>query len=501
MQPGIATAGDVAPLVFELTRAIRARRVHPVTHPVVAEAQRRCQSAWQLLAASSREFVLEVSGAGLILGNGVRITAPGAEELADELRVRRVLRLQIHGEPGAGEIALLVEALAREPEALVHQGGLAELLRASGARAIEAVPHTPDRDGSGSASAERNAFLTQQIAELVRRLSELERCDDLASYNLTANKIETCVDALVRAKRSIEAYRAALVLARHASDHDQRSDAIRREAGDRLGRLARRDELLDAIVEQACGASGLASVQASQVLIAIGGVAVPRLLRLLESRKDGSRARLTQLLIALGDAALAQVVEELAAQQPDRARRAARLLGEMQNPKGVAFLADALGAPDRSLARDAAQALARIGDDAAVQALIGGLSRGDEVAEVCAGCLGGSRHPAALKALFELIDPRSRGTEKLRRSAIHSLGRIGNPAALAGLKRILDHAPFFGAARVRSLRVAAAEAIGQLGGKPASDALRAHLRRGDPAVRQACQVASRRIEGPAKRET
>jgi HEAT repeat protein len=501
MQPGKATAQDVAPLVFELTRAIRARRVHPAAHPVVTEAQRRCESAWQRLSAGSCEFTLEVSGAGLALEDGERIAGPGTEELADELRVRRVLRLQVHGAPAAAEITLLVEALAREPEALVHQGGLAALLRSSGARAIEAVNHTPNRDSASSASAERNAFLTQHIADLVQRLSELERCDSIASYNTTANRIDVCVDLLVHAKRSIDAYRAALVLARHATDHDQRSDAIRREASERLIRLARKNDLLDEVVEQACGASSLASVQASQVLIAIGAVAVPRLLRTLQGSKEGTRSRVTQILVALGDAAVPQVIEELAAQQPERARLAARLLGEMQNPKGVPFLADALGATDLALARDAAQALARIGDHAAVQALIGGLGRGDEVSVICAGCLGGLRHSAALPALSALVDLRSRRTESVRRAAIQSLGRIGNPTALTDLKLILDHAPFFGAARARSLRVAAAQAIGQIGGNSAVQALRAHARRGDFAVRQACEEASRRLASAAKRET
>jgi hypothetical protein len=501
MQLGKATAQDVAPLVFELTRAIRARRVHPATHPAVTEAQRRCELAWQELATGPREFALEVSGAGLALVDGVGIGGPSAEELANELRVRRVLRLQVHGEPTAGEIALLVDALAREPEALVHQGGLAALLRSSGARAIEAVNHTLDRDSASSASADRDAFLMQHVADLVRRLSELQRCDDLASYNLTANKIDTSVDVLVHAKRSIDAYRAAVVLARHASEGGQRSDAIRREASDRLTRLAHKDELLDEVVKQACGAAGLASVQAAQVLIAMGAAAVPRLLHTLETRKDGTRTCVTQILVTLGDAAVAHVINGLSAQQPERARRAARLLGEMQNPKGVMFLADALGALDLGLARAAAQALARIGNDAAVRALVGGLAHGDEVGVICAGYLGGLRQSAAVPALASLADLRSQRSESVRRAAILSLGRIGNPGALTGLRKILDHAPFFGAARVRNLRVAAAQAIGRIGGDSAVQALRAHSRRGDSAVRQACEEASRRLASSSKLET
>jgi HEAT repeat protein len=420
--------------------------------------------------------VLEANDTGLFLPKGVRLTGPGADELAANLRARRVPRLELREQSGSDALARLVEALAREPESSA-------------------------REESPASNAERNAFLTQHIADLVRSLSELERCDDLASYNLTANRVETSVDVLLRAKRSIDAYRAALVLARHTTDRDQRSDAIRREAGERLGRLAHRVELLDAVIEQACGPSGLASVQASQVLIAIGALAVPRLLRSLSDRKDAVRARVTQVLIALGDAALAQVIDELAAQQPERARRAARLLGDMQNPKAVSFLADALSAPDTALARESAQALVRIGDEASAQALIAGLARADEVAEACAGCLGGLRHPASLPALAALADERSKRSENVRRAAIASLGRIGSPAALARLKKILDHAPFLGAAKLRALRVAAAQAIGQIGGNSAAEVLAAHARRGDPAVRQACQEAARRLASATKRKT
>lgn len=499
MQSGRATAADLAPLVFELTRAIRARHLHPAGHPVAEAALQRCDSAWRELGAAARELSLGPGEPGLVLEGGARITGPGADELADEMRARRVQRLRFRGEPSAAELAAVVEALAQEPEALAQQGGLDAALRACGARSVEAVARAPDRDGS--ASREQSGFLAQHIADLVRRLSELESCDDLASYNLTANKIDSSVDVLVRAKRSMEAYRAMLVFARHATDPRTRSDAIRREAGDRLGRLAHKDELLDAVVEQACGDKGLASVQASQVLIAIGSIAVARLLRSLETRKDGSRARVTQLLIALGDAAIAQVVDELGSAQPERARRAARLLGEMQNPKGVCFLADALAGPDPSLAREAALSLARIGDDAALQALLRGLRGSNEVAEACAGCLGSLRRPAALPALYELIDERRGRSESVRRAAIQALGRIGNPAAIRSLKEVLDRAPFFGAARVRELRVAAAQAIAQIGGVTAFQALRAHESRGDPSVSRACQEGLRRLAGAAASRT
>ncbi len=41
MRPDTATQEDLAPLVLELARALRARHVHPSGHPVVADSIRR----------------------------------------------------------------------------------------------------------------------------------------------------------------------------------------------------------------------------------------------------------------------------------------------------------------------------------------------------------------------------------------------------------------------------------------------------------------------------
>ncbi|HTO70951.1 MAG TPA: hypothetical protein VMR31_13905 [Myxococcota bacterium] len=484
---------DLAPLVLELARALRARRAHPPGHPVVVDGLARAASIWRALGAAG-PVELAVRGAGLARTDGSAIEGAGVAELAGELRARGVARIALSGEPELGQ---LVETLARDPAELGAAGGAAQALREAGARGVELHGATPKSDGApepAAASDEPSGFLGQHIAELVRNLAELERCDDLGGYNLLANKIEVCVDVLVRAKRVLDGYRAALVFARHATTPGVRGDALRREAGDRLRRLATSEVLLDAIVEQACVATGLASVQANQVLIAIGAPAVGALLRHCAAARDASRERAAQTLIAMGDVALVAVVDELRSGASERARRGARLLGEMQNPRGVEFLADALRSDDAQLAREAARALARIPTDSAVRALVAGLRLAPAVAETCAGCLGGMRQTAAARALGELLDLDREVADGLRREAIRSLGRLGSAEALNRLKRVLDHAPLFGRARFRALRVAAAQAIGQIAGPVAIQALHPHARRGDPEVRQACAEAIRRIE-------
>jgi HEAT repeat protein len=487
------SADELAPLVLELARAARARRVHPIGHPVVVDALQRGATSWRAVAGSEDEVELDIGDLGLQVAGGQRLSCPGAVELADDLRARGVTRLRLTGQAQAQDLSLLIETLTGDSAAVITAGGAPEALRSSGARGVELLGEARE-DEEEPESDEAGSFVTQHVAQLVRQLADLERSDDIGGYNLIANKVTACVDVLVRAKRCVDGFRAALVFCRHAGDREGRSEGIRREATDRLRRLATSSALLDAIVEQACTANGLASVQASQVLIAIGPPAVGTLLRYCEKTRDASRERAAQTLIALGDAALPAVVDELRDGSGERARRAARLLGEMQNPRGVEFLVDALRGPDVQLAREAARSLTRISSDSAVAALVNGLRLSPQIAETCASCLGAMRGPAAVRALGELVDLDRECPDGLRREAIRSLGRLGGPEALGRLKKVLDHAPFLGRARLRPLRIAAAQAIGQIGGPAAIQTLQAHAKRGDADVKQACQEAIRRIE-------
>ncbi|HTO55148.1 MAG TPA: HEAT repeat domain-containing protein [Myxococcota bacterium] len=497
MSRNTASAEEIAPLVLELARALRARRTHPNGHPVVVGALARGAAVLRALG-SDCDVALEVSDAGLSRRGGAALSCPGAAELATELRTRAIARLCLDARAQLADLTQLVELLLRPAPELSGPGGAQALLQTAGANGIElagsAPAPTPVTRALEVESSGSGEYFAKHIAELVKLLAELERCDDFGGYNLIANKVDTCVDVLIRSKRCLDGYRAVVVYCRHATDRALRSDAIRREASDRLRRLACNEAMLDAVVEQACSASALASVQATQVLVAIGAPAVAALLSHCAGAKDASRERAGQVLIAMGDEALAAVVDELRSGVPDRARRAARLLGEMQNPRGVQFLADTLRSSDVALAREAARALAKVSTDAAVHALVAGLRLPAAIAEGCASCLGGMRHASAARALGELLDLERDYPDGLRREAIRSLGRLASVEALNRLKQVLDHAPFFGRARFRALRIAAAQAIGQIGGPVAIQTLHPHARTGDAEVRQACQEAIRRVE-------
>ena len=172
----------------------------------------------------------------------------------------------------------------------------------------------------------------------------------------------------------------------------------------------------------------------------------------------------------------------------------------MQNPKGVEALIPRLEDPDPGVRRDAARALARIGTGRAVKALIDVARQLPELTELVAGCLGDTRSDAGVQALVGMVHPKSCYPHPVRIEAVRSLGRTRSVHSLEALDQILSRSsfPFFGRSKRRALRVAAAHAIGRIGGEEASLVLGAHARSGDFTVRKACREA---LERMARSET
>jgi HEAT repeat protein len=324
----------------------------------------------------------------------------------------------------------------------------------------------------------------QIAAELSRALGELERCADLGSYKQAGMRVERAADVLVRAKSFALAYTAVQTLARHAQEPD-RDARQRAEAADRLGRALRSEEMLTFVIEQACS-TGLGSVQAAQILVEVGAMGVPRLLERVASASGEVRQQAAAVLVAMAEHAFPLLVEELTSGDPVRVKRAARLLGEMQHPRGVEFVVAHLTYPDGLVQKEVARALVRIGTDQAIGALVAALDGEDATAEIAAAALGGSESRLALAALLRVSDPRAPHAALVRREAIRGLGRLQRPEAVPVLSAVLRRRAIFGRKRNRLLRVVAAQALGRIGGAEASALLHSLCQGGDPVVRQAC---------------
>ena len=319
MSQGSLSPERVASLLLELARALRARRFYPAKHPALRDALERAASVWGDGLPSGQEVHLELKHGTLALARGTPLRGPGIDDIARELWLRGVRRLRIHSDLEAKETLALIDVLTADADVQAAAGGFEQALRAAGVRHITTSEidfgehlgrargaESPQSDAAGTegpGSAEAAAVpqalelgetsearqtppqaqpkeqLADPTVELLRLLADLERCDEVSKYNLLSNRIEAAVDALLRAKSCADAYCAVLAYCRHAMDTEGRPTPIYREARDRLRRLLDHDALLELVIDRACATSGLSSIHATQVLICVGSVAVPTLLR------------------------------------------------------------------------------------------------------------------------------------------------------------------------------------------------------------------------------
>jgi len=534
MTEGSLETETLSPLLLELARALRARQFYPATHPVWQDTLERTSTIWLEGLAGVEELLIELRNGSFMLPDGTPLRGPGIDEVAKSLRLRRVRRLRIHRDLKPQELLALIEVLAQTPEHLEELEGLEQALVRAGVRhitttEIEFAEHfarvrdraesEDDEDRRVDLDVEDDSTVaappppepippavypsperlrSEAISELIKLLADFEKCDGLDEYREIAQQIRERVTAMAEAGNVTDGYRAVLVCGRHATDGTRRRE-LRSQAEEWLRQLVELPRMLDLVIDHACSGAGLSSVQATQTLISLGASVVPSLLAHYEAGNSVVQSQITGVLIAMGEAAFPVIVQELEVDSPDRARRAIRLLGRMQNPNAAPALLQKLAEPDDEFQRDAARALARIGTDQAVQGLLRAAQELPELISVVTTCLGETRSPAAVRALGHILDPQQRHPEHEQREAIRSLGRIRNPEALGTLKQVLERRTFFRRMRTRRLRIAAARAIGRIGGEEASRLLAQHAEENDEPVQTACRESLERMSRAGSR--
>jgi HEAT repeat protein len=337
--------------------------------------------------------------------------------------------------------------------------------------------------------------------ELVGMLEQLEDCEDEIDYRDLGQHVLSFASQLVQEGQLEPCFRAMVVLARHAGDDAKRSYAQRESAIHLLGSLGQGPLLVD-LVERAVapelrsGPEGTpGALEATAALRELGVRAAPVLLDLLERESDAERrGRLTGVLIAMGEEAVPALSEAILTGSKRRLRVALRLAGETQNPRVVASVREALVGSDAEIAREAAQALVRIGDVTALEVLAEALrSPRPPVAALAAYSLGTTGRVLALAPLTEtLARALGEGQLMVAREVVRGLGRLGRPEAVPALAGLLAQGRLFRRRQLREVKLAAVSALAHLPGIEAEQTLLRASRSRDMRLREAAQAALRR---------
>jgi HEAT repeat protein len=476
----------VAPLLLELARACRAAGFYAPGHAAVRNAIGRAGSVWAETLRDGSDLEFELRDGHLALADGPVVDAE-CEELSRQLAGRGVARLRICVGVEPEEISALVRALCGR-DVGVEQALAAEAVQ----RVRISAPGAGAAGDAGASGAPRaNPTEASDATGLARAVEQLETAAEGEPYAELTRRVVEGGTRLAQSGELEHAYAGLLCLARHSVESHARPEGVRNTARRALRELMQSDDLLEFVLESTASDSVEGSIKATEVLVASGASVVPRLLARHARGETEVRSRISAVLIAMGDGAFPVLVDELTSRDSARVRRAARLLGDMQHPRGVDFLVQHLGDADPYVKKEVGMALTRIGTERALEALVRALDGDDATAPIAAACLGNSRAESVMQALVGVIESSGRRSLQLRREAVRSLGRIGRSEAAGAIAQVLQRRAWFRRKHNRLLRVAAAHALGRIGGPDAFGYLDEHSRHGDPAVRQACSEALR----------
>jgi HEAT repeat protein len=533
---GGRTPSDVATLLVELGRVVKARQFYAEGDPALAEFVDRGFRSFRAEIERHGRLELEIGPAGVRMAQGSDPAFRGRlDDLARELSRGDVRALRLDSDLDLRAFRALVDALAGGT--LPRPRGPAEQPRETPvgpgpAREVEARTEPKGKDVAALPSAPSSPTVAESAVEeapppvalaeksvptidrapleappadergarLVALLRELDGCSDHARYPELAAKVAAEGAALFEAGLPDEAYRTMRVLGMHASDLSRRSAPQREVAGQQLAELAT-GARLEALIARACARGAEASIRASQLLLQLGARVVPILLQRIEVEKDADRrGQLAGILIAIGEKATPELVRSMEGADLRRARTAARFAGEIQNPAAVATLRRLLQRPDSELRREAAKALVRIGHASAIDALVEALERRDDgVASLAAYCLGATASPRAFDALREAL-PRAlfRGDFELARELVRAFARFGRSEAAPDLAAVLARKSLLKRRPLRELKLTAIDTLAKLPGSAALQVLAVAGESREPQVRDAARRAlARRPAQPA----
>ncbi len=522
--PGLVrlrTAPELATLLLELGRLIRARRFYPAGDARLAAVFGRSLRAWRadLERRGPLELDLLADGFHEVGGRGL-LSHPGLAELLRDLAERGVQRLRFEAGLDAEVFAAFAEVLATDAGRTASRGGFAAALYSHSPAGIlvngispDETPPPPARPAAPPVSAEpeylgsdaelssmddlREVPPSHDLDVLLRQLDE---CESAASYLDCARRTVQLTERGWADGRHEEAFGVFVRLAAHA--HGKTTDRARELAESFLRSLVQ-GERLAYVIRRAASAAGASDLDASQILLALGDAAIPALLDAASASEKGQeRDRLAALVVTFGERAQPVVLDRLAEHDaPVRLRGAIRAAGELQHPSFVPRLGALLAAGERSVREEALRALVRIGSDAAVGVLAGALdSSTPGLALSALHALGSTGSARAVEPLRRALDHALEARDVSRaKEVIRTLGRLGRAEAARALVSLLERRVRIGGGWLRELKTAAASALAGIPGDEAVAALAQAAQARDSQLRRAAQTALDRRSQPRTR--
>jgi len=475
-------------------KALKAYSFYPESHPL---RERILHGSFQTLAHAAKDemlsFVVNRNGFSFADGRTPVESTPMTKALAQELFAREIQRLVVLPAISFSDFTGFLSLLSQDPPKIVAAGGLTALLKQSGIETIavneiditavftrkkgEQEPEATSAplQGEGGDPAQP---CTQLGGEELDRLSQMsiEELLELMSLESADNQYRQLAQLLLvkaqplRQERSFDRLFAVLVALIEQHTDPTRSAACRQQALAVLQQLTPgelTEHLLDHLGDAESGQKELVFL----ILQTVGAEVVePVIRRLIAVGFKASRKTFTTALLRIGSPAEPALFALLKDGRWQVVLAAIAILAELGSRDAVKGLVQTAHHSDNRVRMESIRALAFIGGMEATQALLELMQDPDQaIAQHAITWLGNTRNNRALQPLLQLIwkrDLRGRITP-LKKEALHAVGKIGDRRALDPLFKMVLRRYWFFPGRWNGLKVAALEAIGNLGGDQA----------------------------------
>ncbi|MEJ5187156.1 MAG: HEAT repeat domain-containing protein [Candidatus Geothermincolales bacterium] len=358
--------------------------------------------------------------------------------------------------------------------------------------------------------------------ELSRRLSEfpvahemkdrlLQRLEKERELNEIYESVAACLVGLAQAFVLAQEFDPAAEIIdtfwKHHGADSGRKPEQRRIALEAIATVAS-EPVLDFLAEVLREGDVQTIQQVAELLIRFEERSIQPLIKVLKDSDDLLVRRVTfEALENIGKEAILALINDLEKHNPwHMYRNIISILAEIGNRSIIQSLSRFLRHQNPEVRRETVRALAKIKSPETVNLLVEALEDRDEMVqkEACLG-LGAMRDVSTVPNLIEVVRPprsfrrEKRRTAAVRCAALWALGEIGDRSAIPYCRHFLDRrfwTPLFGKKRVE-IKVAAAKALGSIGGEESLRILKAHARDRHPEVRFAISQSLRKISAGA----
>ncbi len=516
-----------------LYRSVSACQFYPPNHPILGEAQEAGYQAWGRVAEDFRweQPGLLLRSGGLWFGE-TRLGAenPSVASLVRVLAGHGLVGLRRTGTLTQDGFNWLISTLATAPDVVASRGGIRSAWQREAfakSLALEALAVVAG-DGSGTVGGgdkrrkERREQWGQGVEEsaeglagtdnfllgrlrslqqrspreqlLVDQLLRLGRAEDIQAFLASLREITGFVEGYLEVERYREAFYVVLFLYREAQNMEALGEGGQRDYLLDTIRMVVKGAFLGWLIQHVASAQGEEEAEVGEfILRALGKAAVvPVINALCGANSRVMRRRLVNVLVSIGGPAVPWAIRMLDDQRWFVVRNMVTVLGGVGSAEAMKALLRLTGDPDARIRKEVARALGRSPAtwvEEPLLVLLEDCDPGVQQMAVSASATHGS--PRVLDGVWRAYQrvPIGGAHWELKVVALHAVARMGLEEAEGRLLRELQRRHWFSRERWRKVRVAAAQALGKVGGAAAVGALERCRQRSEPEQRAAAERA------------